>query len=141
MPQLKNLNLEQVKNLAVKLAQEHIKKDLVIGLVGPLGSGKTTFTKSFAKELKINSIKSPTFIVTATHFLKPDKKFYHVDLYRLNKKSDLNNIGIEEILNEKKRIALIEWADKFPSVKKQCDLIIEFKLIDSKTRNVTIHQN
>ena len=43
---------EQTKNLGKKLAQQ-VSPGSIISLVGDLGTGKTTFTKGFAKQLGI----------------------------------------------------------------------------------------
>lgn len=136
----KNLGLPELKKLARKLGIKYKSKDLVIGLVGELGSGKTTFTKNFARSFNIKKIKSPTFIILASYNL-PRKNFYHLDFYRLKHLSELEVIGLNELLAEKNRTILIEWADKFPKILKQCDLIIRFDIVSKKTRNVTISHN
>ena len=135
------LNLKQVQELARQIAAEARKKDLVIGLAGTLGSGKTTFTKQFARGLNIKSITSPTFIVVAEHKLSPRRKLYHIDLYRMETSADLDHLGFTDMLQEKNRIMVIEWIDKFPRLKKHCDLIIKFQVIDSEQRYVQIHKN
>ena len=57
----KVLTFNQIDELAKKLAN-YVEENTVIALIGELGTGKTTFTKIFAKEfgVKENS-KSPTF--------------------------------------------------------------------------------
>ncbi|MDP4000997.1 MAG: tRNA (adenosine(37)-N6)-threonylcarbamoyltransferase complex ATPase subunit type 1 TsaE [bacterium] len=136
----KNLSLTGLKKLASKLGVKYKSKNLVIGLVGELGSGKTTFTKNFAKAFNIKKIKSPTFIILASYIL-PRKNFYHLDFYRLKHLSELEVVGLNELLTEKNRTILIEWVDKFPKILKQCDLIIKFEIVNKQTRNVTISHN
>ena len=46
---------EQTQNLAKKLAKQ-INPGSIISLVGDLGTGKTTFTKGFAKQLGIKTL-------------------------------------------------------------------------------------
>ena len=41
-----------------------------------------------------------------------NRKFYHIDLYRLGSKGDLRSIGLREIVSEPRNIVLIEWAEK-----------------------------
>ena len=36
--------------------------------------------------------------------------FYHIDLYRTESKKDIEGLGIEEIINNKNNIVVIEWA-------------------------------
>lgn len=137
MKKLKNQTLEQVQKLARGLGVKARKKDMVIGLIGPLGSGKTTFTKSFAKALGFGKITSPTFIVMAS-YRKGKISFYHLDFYRLSKFNQLRAIGLSELLAAKNRKMVIEWIDKFPKLKKSCDYIIKFKINKNGTRDVTI---
>lgn len=102
----------QTREIAKKLAQK-VKGGGVICLYGDLGSGKTTFVKGLAEGLGIDdfSIKSPTYI----YIRKYDKfrhKFYHIDLYRLEKIDDLLWHEIHEIMENPQNIIIIEWADK-----------------------------
>jgi len=137
MLSLKNLDLDQVQTLAKTLARDLKDKNVVIGLIGNLGSGKTTFTKAFAKALGVTKVASPTFVIMHEHRL-PKTKLFHIDLYRLKDLKDLTTIGLDEILATPKRIMLIEWADKFSKIKKSCDLIINFKVKPKNLRDVTI---
>ena len=45
----KVLTFSQIDELAKKLAN-YVEENTVIALIGDLGTGKTTFTKTFAKE-------------------------------------------------------------------------------------------
>lgn len=134
----KNLNLSQFRQLAYKLGQKHKQRGLIIGLSGNLGSGKTTFVKSFAKALSIKQIKSPTFIVMAAYRLAKTRKFYHLDLYRIKKPSQLKPLEIDEILENKNRIIIIEWIDRLPGLSRKCDLLIHFDIANKNKRNVYI---
>ncbi|EHI76235.1 hypothetical protein HMPREF9093_02127 [Fusobacterium sp. oral taxon 370 str. F0437] len=46
----KKLTFSQIDELAKKLAN-YVEENTVIALIGDLGTGKTTFTKTFAKEM------------------------------------------------------------------------------------------
>ncbi|HEV8601588.1 MAG TPA: tRNA (adenosine(37)-N6)-threonylcarbamoyltransferase complex ATPase subunit type 1 TsaE [Patescibacteria group bacterium] len=135
------LTLKQLTRLAFRLGLSFKDKDSVIGLSGSLGAGKTTFIKSFAKTLGIKHIKSPTFTVLSGHKTKTlkTKNLYHLDLYRLNKSSDLNPLGITELIKMPARIIMIEWVDKFPKLKKSCDLLITIKFAGHNKRDVTLN--
>jgi len=137
MEKLPNLTLAEVRELAQKLAKSSRGRKRVIGLTGDLGSGKTTFTKSFARALGIKNIKSPTFIIAAAHNAKSGL-LHHIDLYRLQTVKDLDHLGLDEILNAPKNVVIIEWADKFKEIYDQCNLIISFKVRDKTHRDVTI---
>jgi len=135
------LTLRELTLLAFRLGASFKDKDAVIGLSGSLGAGKTTFIKSFARALGIKHIKSPTFTVLQEHKARTSKKknLYHLDLYRLNKSSELNPLGVSEIIKMPARIILIEWVDKFPALKKSCDLLIAIKFAGHNKRDVILN--
>lgn len=137
MKQLKNLDLHRVQKLAQDLAKKYRNKDVVIGLSGPLGAGKTAFVKAFASSLGIKRIKSPTFIVGNRYNLK-NQHLYHYDFYRLHNQKQLIPLDFAEILTSPNRILLIEWVEKFPTIAKKCDLNLTFEITGKNLRNVTI---
>lgn len=51
----KVLTFNQIDELAKKLAN-YVEENTVIALIGELGTGKTTFTKIFAKEFGVKKI-------------------------------------------------------------------------------------
>ncbi len=83
----------------------------VIGLIGDLGTGKTAFSKGIAAGLGVkNTVTSPTFVIMKIYEGK--KKLVHIDAYRLTSYEDLRAIGIEDYLNRKDTVIVIEWADR-----------------------------
>ena len=83
----------------------------VIGLIGDLGTGKTTFSQGFAKGLGIDQhVGSPTFKIVS-EYIGFNLKLYHVDCYRLNNIEEFLNLGGENLLFPDKGITLIEWAN------------------------------
>lgn len=136
----KNINLLGLKRLAKNVAKSELKKYRKVGLIGQLGSGKTTFVKHLAQALNIKFVKSPTFTVVNCYKTSP-YSFYHIDLYRLEKPSELIVLGLDEIWSDPQAIVLVEWVDKFPKLKKQCDLLINFEISKNNTRNVTVQHN
>ena len=83
----------------------------IIGLVGDLGSGKTTFTKGIARGLKIkeDEVNSPTF--TLMNVYEGRLSVFHFDLYRLDQIKEILNLGYEEFLYGE-GVSVIEWAEK-----------------------------
>lgn len=115
--------LEDLKEFARKIAGEFKGGD-IIGLVGELGAGKTTFTQFLAKELGIDSdIKSPTFILFreyATGQSAQDRgiaKLVHADAYRVEDEDEMWSIGFDDIISEPDTVTVIEWADRLPSMR------------------------
>lgn len=140
MLRYQNLNLKQIQALASELAEDLKNKNVVIGLTGNLGAGKTTFTKAFAKALGVARVTSPTFVIMHEHEVK-NNRLFHVDLYRLGKLSDLKALGLDEIFALPKRLIVIEWVDKFPHLLKFCNLVINLKIKPNNLRDLTIKTN
>ena len=99
------------KELAKKFTK-YLKGGEFIFLYGEMGVGKTTFVKYFINEYqKINNlaqteITSPTFSLLNEYQVK-DIRIKHYDLFRINRKEDINNLDIFE--KDNKLITLIEW--------------------------------
>ena len=103
------------EKLTKELAKEfikYLKGGEFIFLYGEMGVGKTTFVKYFINEYqKINNltqteITSPTFSLLNEYQVK-DIRIKHYDLFRINRKEDINNLDIFE--KDNKLITFIEW--------------------------------
>ena len=100
--------LEEVVGILTQYIGEGYK---VILLSGDLGSGKTTLTKALCSRLGVaEAITSPTFSLVNEYPSSGVGSIYHMDLYRLEKKEDLVQIGFEEYL-ESGQLCLIEWPE------------------------------
>ncbi len=111
--------------------------NMVICLMGDLGSGKTVFTKGFASSLEIEeAITSPTFNIIK-EYTSGQMDLYHMDVYRLDGK--VEDLGIEDYYT-KGGITIIEWADMIEDYLPEERLEIKFKLSDEDedTRIITI---
>jgi tRNA threonylcarbamoyladenosine biosynthesis protein TsaE len=83
----------------------------IIGLSGPLGSGKTTFARYFiAARLGAAEVPSPTFTLVETYEPESGPAIWHFDLYRLDAPDDAYELGIEDAFAD--AIALIEWPER-----------------------------
>lgn len=130
---------DKTKKIAEKIA-EKTKGGDILALRGDLGSGKTTFVKYFAKALGIKEeITSPTFVIMKSYvFLKDGQKlkFIHIDCYRFNQPDAAGLIGLEEIIDERNAIVVIEWPEKiWPTIKHRAQLI-DFEYVDVKSRKI-----
>ncbi len=105
--------------------------NMVICLMGDLGSGKTIFTKAFAKATGIEEeITSPTFNIIK-EYQDGELPLYHMDVYRLEDSRE--DIGIEDYF-DKGGVTIIEWADMIRDKLPDERLEIKFKVIDENTR-------
>ena len=105
--------------------------NMVICLDGELGSGKTIFTKGFAKSLGISeTITSPTFNLIK-EYESGEMPLYHMDVYRLEGKCE--TVGLNDYFN-KDGVCIIEWSDMICDCLPEERLQIDFKIIDENTR-------
>ncbi len=81
----------------------------VVGLVGELGAGKTTFVQGVARGASARGyVASPTFTLVREY--EGRLRLYHVDLFRLQPE-ELDHIGFDELLDAGGAV-LVEWADR-----------------------------
>jgi tRNA threonylcarbamoyladenosine biosynthesis protein TsaE len=118
--------------LAIKLAKS-LKGGEVIALVGDLGAGKTTLTQYLAKALGVKAnVTSPTFVLMKVYPIQNPKSniqnLVHVDCYRLDDPQELFYLGIEEYINAKDTVVIIEWADKIKKYIKSFKKVIWIKI-------------
>ena len=126
-------NVKQSKQLANQIAKK-LKGGEVLALIGPLGSGKTTFTQHLAKALGVKSkVSSPTFVLMQTYATKQlgQKRLFldHFDLYRLESEKEILSSGLAEHWGMPDVICAIEWADKAKKLLPKHSINIIFKSI------------
>ncbi len=133
----KILTFNEINIVAKKLANL-VKENTVIALIGDLGTGKTTFVKTFAKELGVlETLKSPTF----NYYLEYKSgrlPLYHFDVYRLTDAEEVYEIGYEDCLNCG-GITLIEWADIIESELPKEYIEIKFNYYAEEEREIEIN--
>ena len=106
--------------------------NMVICMEGDLGSGKTLFTKAFAKSMGIDeNITSPTFNIIKEYDGEEGYKLYHMDVYRLSESKE--DIGIREYFN-KGGVTIIEWSDLISDILPKDRLDIRIKIVDENKR-------
>ena len=82
----------------------------VVALIGDLGTGKTTLTKSIARGLGVTeTVTSPTFNIIREY--KTGRiPLYHFDVYRIGDPDEMFELGYEEYFYGD-GICVVEWAD------------------------------
>lgn len=104
-------SLDELDEVAEALISLFDQGYLVVLLKGDLGSGKTTFVKALCQLLGVmDPVSSPTFSLVQEYYSPSRGIIYHLDLYRLEKRGDLEQIGFTEYLDSG-NICLIEWPD------------------------------
>jgi tRNA threonylcarbamoyladenosine biosynthesis protein TsaE len=101
---------EQDTELLGRALAEVVVPGVVIGLVGPLGAGKTRLTRALAEALDVDpsSIASPTFVLI--HEYEGRLPVYHFDAYRLPSADEFENLGAADYFTGD-GVCLVEWAN------------------------------
>ena len=88
-----------------------IEPGTVIGLIGPLGAGKTRLVRALAEALGVDpgAIASPTFVLI--HEYEGRIPVVHCDVYRLRDADEFDALGVDEYWGGD-AVCLVEWADR-----------------------------
>jgi tRNA threonylcarbamoyl adenosine modification protein YjeE len=97
---------DDMEHLGFLIGEQLEPGDLLI-LTGPLGAGKTTFTRGLAEGLGVRGpVQSPTFVIARTHpSLVGRAPLVHVDAYRLGSAAELDDLD----LDLERSVVVIEW--------------------------------
>jgi tRNA threonylcarbamoyladenosine biosynthesis protein TsaE len=101
---------EETFELARRMAAGFKGGETVL-LVGELGAGKTVFAKGIAAGAGVadpGRVSSPSF--TLVNVYEGRHRVFHIDLYRLERDSEIADLGWEDMLGQ--GIVVIEWAEK-----------------------------
>ena len=130
-----NVDLQRLHQLAAAMA-EVFPPQLVFGLVGTLGAGKTTFTQALAAAADVDpeDVTSPTFTLLCSYDAKIAAgpiRLHHLDAYRLSDEDEFLELGVDELFETENSWVLIEWADQMRSVLPAQTLWITIDIDDS----------
>jgi len=129
------------KEIASKLEKYPKNKASIIFLEGDLGTGKTTLVKEILKSLGLSEpVTSPTFTIIEPYLIK-DKKIYHIDLYRIESRKELEVLGIEEYSAENDCLIFIEWPEKAEGFFSEYNLKIRLSHINELSRELIIEKS
>jgi tRNA threonylcarbamoyladenosine biosynthesis protein TsaE len=107
----------------------------VVGLLGPLGAGKTTFVQGIARGMGIGGrhVASPTFALVNEH--PGPVPLVHADLYRIEDARELDELGLADACD--RAAVAVEWLDRFPEVAPGDHLEVRITLDDDSGRRLT----
>ena len=125
-----------------KLA-ELLKPPQLLILRGDLGTGKTTLVKGIAQALDAaepDEVTSPTFTLIHEYDGALDgkpMKLFHLDVYRLEGERQLETLGLDELLTPD-ALVLVEWGEKFKSIRKKATGEIAISSAGGDARKITV---
>lgn len=86
---------------------------LVVTISGELGAGKTTLVQAICAGYGVSEeVTSPTFALVHEYRAPPTRSpVQHLDLYRLDRPDQLDELGWDEIVTSR-ALVLIEWPER-----------------------------
>jgi tRNA threonylcarbamoyladenosine biosynthesis protein TsaE len=120
-----------------------LKAPQLLILRGELGTGKTTLVKGIAQALdaaEADEVTSPTFTLIHEYDGALDGKpvkLFHLDVYRLEGERQLETLGIDELLTPD-ALVLVEWGEKFKSIRKRATGEIAITSEGGDARKITV---
>ena len=96
-------SVSEMEALGAEVATWVVAGDVIL-LSGPLGAGKTTFTRGVGRALDVSgAITSPTFVIAREHAGSPN--LIHVDAYRVGSAWELEDLD----LDTDNAVTVVEW--------------------------------
>lgn len=113
-----------------------IDPPMLITLDGDLGAGKTTLARAICAGYGVcDRVTSPTFAIVH-QYEAPKSPVYHIDLFRIDQPSALQNLAWDDIL-QADALVLVEWPERAGTLLPADHLPIELRHIgDDSTRRV-----
>ncbi|WP_428418994.1 tRNA (adenosine(37)-N6)-threonylcarbamoyltransferase complex ATPase subunit type 1 TsaE [Methylibium sp.] len=122
---------------ASALAAHTALRDAFIELQGPLGAGKTTFTRHLLRALGVTGrVKSPSYAVVEPYELAIGPA-WHFDFYRFGDEREWEDAGFRDIFAGP-GLKLVEWAQNAGETLPIPDLRVELAPLDGDQRAVTL---
>ncbi|MEW6001764.1 MAG: tRNA (adenosine(37)-N6)-threonylcarbamoyltransferase complex ATPase subunit type 1 TsaE [Nitrospirota bacterium] len=127
---------DETKDIGFRLGKL-LKPGDVVALYGELGSGKTTMIKGIARALGIEErdIVSASFTLITEYNTTPP--FSHIDLYRIEEKTDLDQLGLWDHIGGE-GISVIEWAEKAEEGLPENVIRVRLKSLNENMREITV---
>lgn len=120
----------------------HISLPAVFLLEGDLGSGKTTFVRTFCELLGNSSVSSPTFSLHQIYDVPNQTGLvHHFDFYRLKDERELESIGFTEAMLDPSATIFIEWPQTWWGERSYWSkpvYRVRFKVISDQERDIFV---
>ena len=107
----------------------------VVTLSGPLSAGKTTMVRGLLSGLgHRGDVPSPSFAIVQP-YEELDPAVWHVDLYRIDDPSELDELGLDDIGSE--GVLLVEWPEHAGHIAWPRALALSLEVLEDGARALT----
>ena len=111
----------------------------IIGLIGELGAGKTTFVQSVCANLGVSEpVVSPTYSIENIYECPDETTVHHMDLFRLNLDADAE--FLLEMLGDEDRLIFIEWPERVLQVLEKVHTFVTITSSENSSRTIEIRK-
>jgi tRNA threonylcarbamoyladenosine biosynthesis protein TsaE len=125
---------EQTRRVGMRLGAL-LQPGNLVGLVGDLGSGKTTLVQGIAAGWgSLDPVSSPTFVIVNVYRHIDGIRLFHLDAYRLNDSTEALDLDLESMLEQGPMV--VEWAERVQSVLPDEGLWVQLNYIDDVQRDL-----
>lgn len=125
-----------MEEIGVELASQ-LRDGMLVSLVGPLGSGKTTLVKGLARGLLIiDVVVSPSYVLAREYAGR--LALHHVDAYRAASLDELAEAGLDALLPPEHGVTVVEWPERIDGLIEASDLLAYIELQEDGSRRVTL---
>lgn len=118
-----------------------LNKPVVVALHGEMGAGKTTFVHAICEVIGVkDAVGSPTFSLINEYAFQEngeERKFFHLDLYRLSGEAEAVQAGVEDCFYSG-NTCFVEWPEKAEGILPENTLHVRLISLDSANRKLLI---
>ncbi|HHU34383.1 MAG TPA: tRNA (adenosine(37)-N6)-threonylcarbamoyltransferase complex ATPase subunit type 1 TsaE [Bacteroidetes bacterium] len=127
---------EELKEAAERLLKE-TEGRRIYALFGAMGAGKTTFVKAICEVLgSTDTVVSPTFTIVNEYTTKEKDPVYHFDFYRINKITEVYDIGIDEYFDSG-NFCFMEWPELVEEILPPETVRVNINIMPDDSREIT----
>lgn len=127
---------EELKEAAERLLKE-TEGRRIYALFGAMGAGKTTFVKAICEVLgSTDTVVSPTFTIVNEYTTKEKDPVYHFDFYRINKITEVYDIGIDEYFDSG-NFCFMEWPELIEEILPPETVRVNINIMPDNSREIT----
>lgn len=117
-----------------------LKTGDVVGLVGDLGSGKTTLVQGVASGWgSLDPVSSPTFVLVNVYRHPEGGQLFHMDAYRLSGPGEAEDLDMTNMLESGPLV--VEWAERIRAVLPVDHLQVTMTYVDENCRDLILSAN